>query len=372
MTQADTEFTYCPYCGGENLFPVPDPAEIDWECRECLRTFTVTLQAYRAVPATNARRAPVITDLGPLMLGTVGFGTRLDETAVRAVVDAALDAGVTGIDTADVYGLGASETVLGRVLKGRRDQVIVATKFGITMNGANGDETARSSPDYIGRAVRASLRRLGTDHIDLYQWHSPDRRTPFAETLGALDDLVSQGLVRAVGVSNLTGAEVESVVRTAHQCQLSPPVTAQNEYSLYNRSAERDLLPACERLGVGVLAYFPLASGLLTRRYRPGEPAPAGSRLDTSPLRLAGADWDVIGRIDRAAAKLGVTTPRLALSWLAARSAVAAVVAGASSPQQVRANVEAVTRPLPPELLAELWHLPHTDAGHTTFATRAR
>ena len=190
--------------------------------------------------------------VAPVTLGTLAFGTRLDERGARAVVDAAVESGVTSFDTADVYGFGASEVMLGRVVgRRRRHRVVLATKFGITMNGRNGEESARSSPPYIRRAVTASLRRLGTDYIDLYQWHSPDRRTPVEETLGALDELVSQGLVRAVGVCNLTAAEIGAVVQVGNRWRLSPVVAAQNEYSLYNRSAEADLLPACQPTGSG-------------------------------------------------------------------------------------------------------------------------
>ena len=308
--------------------------------------------------------------LGPLTIGTVRFGSHVGQTDVQRIVDASLDSGVIAFDTADVYGFGASEAALGQALKGRRDRALIATKFGITMNGANGSENARSSPEYIQRAVRASLRRLDTDYIDLYQWHSPDRHTPIEDTLGALDDLVRQGLIRAVGVSNQTGAKLDEVVRTATRGRLRTPLTAQNEYSLYNRSAEMDLFPVCARLHIGALAYFPLASGLLTGRYRRGEPAPTGSRLDGNPMRLESANWDVIEQIESVAARHGLTVSRLALGWVAAQPAVSSVVVGITTLQQLHDNLDALARPLPPDVLAELNRLPHVDAGHTTFATR--
>lgn len=308
--------------------------------------------------------------VGPLTLGTLAFGTRLDERGARAVVDAAVESGVTSFDTADVYGFGASEVMLGRVVGRRRHRVVLATKFGITMNGSNGEESARSSPSYIRRAVTASLRRLGTDYIDLYQWHSPDRRTPVEETLGALDELVHQGLVRAVGVCNLTAAEIGAVVEVGNRWRLSPVVAVQNEYSLYNRSAEADLLPACQRHGIGVLPYFPLAAGLLSGAYRPNSPAPVGSRLAHSPARLAAADSDVLGRIDAIAAQLGRPVPELALAYLAAQPAVASVVVGATTPEQVRSNTRAAAEPLPASLVASLQQLPHVATGYTPFASR--
>lgn len=308
--------------------------------------------------------------VGPVTLGTLAFGTRLDERAARAVVDAAVESGVTSFDTADVYGFGASEVMLGRVVRRRRHRVVLATKFGITMNGRNGEESARSSPSYIRRAVRASLRRLGTDYIDLYQWHSPDRRTPIEETLGALDELVSQGLVRAVGVCNLTAAEIGAVVQVGNRWRLSPVVAVQNEYSLYNRSAEADLLPACQHHGIAVLPYFPLAAGLLSGAYRPNSPAPVGSRLAHSPARLATADWDVLGHIAAAAAQLGRPIADLALAYLASQPAVASVVVGATTPEQIRSNARAVTEPLPASLVSSLQQLPHVATGYTPFASR--
>lgn len=311
-------------------------------------------------------------DLGPLMIGCLPFGPRLDEVGVRAVVDAAIDAGVAVFDTADAYGFGASEELLGKAIAGRRDHVVIATKFGMTMQGANGDETARSSPDYMRRALEASLRRLGVDHIDLYQWHTPDRVTSIADTIGAMTQLVDAGLVRAIGASNLTGDELAEALDVAESWGFSRFVTVQNEYSLYNRSAEADLVPVCETRDVGLLPYFPLAAGLLTGSYRQGEPPAPGSRLAPHQSRLDKADWALIETLRKRAAALDMSLPDLAIGYLAAQPAVTSVVVGASTPEQVAQNVEAARRTLPDDELAALGALPHVDAGHTTFATRRR
>src|SRR5712692_15321 len=205
------------------------------------------------------------------------FGIRVDLEGTRAVVDAALDAAVTLFDTADIYGnKGGSESFLGEVLEGRRDRVVVATKFG----GDMGDGTqARGSRAYLHKAIDASLQRLRTDVVDLYQYHTPDNITPFEETFGALDELVRAGKVRYVGHSNLDSAQTEEVDAICREHGFTRPVSAQNEYSLLHREAEEELLPRCERLGIGVLPYFPLASGLLTGKYRRGELRPEGTRL---------------------------------------------------------------------------------------------
>jgi aryl-alcohol dehydrogenase-like predicted oxidoreductase len=200
-------------------------------------------------------------------LGCNNFGRRVDRAGTRAVVEAALDAGVTLLDTADVYGDGKSEEYLGETLEGRRDRVVLATKFGHDEGG---------SPEAVRRSLDASLRRLRTDWVDLYQYHRYDGVTPLEETLGALDELVREGKVRFAGSSNLEAPQVEDAERIARERGLSRLVSAQNRYSLLERDAERELLPTCERLGIGVLPYFPLASGLLTGKYRRGEPAPGG------------------------------------------------------------------------------------------------
>ena len=301
--------------------------------------------------------------LGPsgLMVSTVGlgtnaFGTRIDADQTQRVVDAALDAGITLFDTSDTYGVGASEELLGRALGTRRDDVVVATKFGMDMGGANGpDWGARASRRYVRRAVEASLRRLGTDHIDLYQLHQPDLVTPIGETLEALTELVSEGKVRYVGCSNFAAWEVVDAHWTAVTEGLRPFVSAQNEYSLYNRSAEEELIPALEHLGLSLIAYFPLAYGLLAGKYRRGEPAPSGSRLEAANQahRLADADWDRIEALEKYASDRGVGILDVAVGGLAAMPGVGSVIAGATRPEQVEANVRAgLWRPTAEDLAA--------------------
>lgn len=277
-------------------------------------------------------------------LGCNNFGGRIDADATDAVVGTALDEGITLFDTADVYGgtPGRSEELLGRALGRRRHEAVVATKFGLDLQGANGpDWGARGSRRYVRTAVEASLRRLGTDWIDLYQLHTPDPLTPLEETLAALHELVLEGKVRYVGSSNLAGWQVVDADWTARTSGLTPFVSAQNEYSLLDRSAEDELVPACEQVGVGLLPYFPLASGLLTGKYRRGEDAPGGTRLASRPERLAAADFDRIEAIGRFADERGLSMLDVAIGGLAAQPAVASVIAGATTPEQVRANVAA-------------------------------
>jgi aryl-alcohol dehydrogenase-like predicted oxidoreductase len=278
-------------------------------------------------------------------LGTNNFGMKLDLAQSRAVVDAALDCGVTLIDTADSYG--ASEERLGEILQGRRDDVVIATKFGSDVrrlgldNGA--DWGARGSRRYIRRAVEGSLRRLRTDWIDLYQLHRPDPLTPIEETLSALDDLVHEGKVRYLGHSNFSGwqtAEAEWVARTRTTERF---ISAQNEYSLLKRRIEGDLVPALDQYGIGLLPYFPLASGLLTGKYRRGEGAPEGSRVKAWNMEAALTDrtFDVLEQLEKFAAARSVTLLDVAIGGLAAQPTVASVIAGATSPEQVVANVKA-------------------------------
>jgi aryl-alcohol dehydrogenase-like predicted oxidoreductase len=292
-------------------------------------------------------------------VGCNNFGARIDAQRTQEVVDAALDAGVNLFDTADIYGNppGSSEELLGAALGSRRADVIVATKFGMDMRGANGpDWGARGARRYINRAVETSLRRLNTDYIDLYQMHGPDPGTPIEETLRALDDLVRAGKVRYLGNSNFTGWQVADADWTARSGHLNRFVSAQNEYSLLKRDVERELVPACERFGLGVLPYFPLASGLLTGKYRRGESAPAGTRLagERYTERLQGARWDVIDRLAEYAEKRGRTMLEVAIGGLAAQPGVASVIAGATSGEQVRANVAAAGWEPTPADLAEL------------------
>ena len=237
-------------------------------------------------------------------LGCNNFGGRIDEAASRAVIDAALDAGVTFFDTADVYGnRGGSEEIIGRALAGRRDQVVLATKFGHDLGDG---ETARGARPYIRKALEASLRRLQTDRIDLYQYHRPDGVTPLADTLEALHELVQEGTVRAIGSSNFTAAMVDEAAAIAAERGLTPFVSEQSQYSWLRRGAEDELLPASERLGVGFIPYFPLASGLLTGKYAKGEPAPEGTRLSRPRARRGRP------RRGRAAARVRRAARRLA------------------------------------------------------------
>jgi len=277
-------------------------------------------------------------------LGTNAFGSRIDADRTRAVVDAAIDAGITLFDTSDTYGVGASEELLGRSLGSRRDDVVVATKFGMDMGGANGpDWGARASRRYVRKAVEASLRRLGTSYIDLYQLHQPDLVTPIEETLEALTELVQEGKVRYIGCSNFAAWEVVDAHWTATSAGLRPFVSAQNEYSLYNRAAEEELIPALEQLGMSLIAYFPLAYGLLTGKYRRGEKAPEGTRLaaENQAHRLAGADWDRIEALHAFADERGISILDVAVGGLAAQPTVGSVIAGVTRPEQVEANVRA-------------------------------
>ncbi|WP_323097181.1 aldo/keto reductase [Intrasporangium sp. YIM S08009] len=275
-------------------------------------------------------------------LGCNNFGRRIDQEATNAVVRTAIDAGVTLFDTADIYGQGASEEMLGLALGAERENVVVATKFGMDMQGSNGpDWGVRGSRRYVRKAVEASLRRLGTDWIDLYQLHRPDPVTPIEETLAALDELVREGKVRYIGSSNFTGWQVVDADWTARAAGTTPFVSAQNEYSLLERDVEDELVPACEHVGVGLLPFFPLASGLLTGKYRRGEAAPEGTRLAGSAERLAGADWDTVEALEAFAARRDLRLIDVAIGGLAAQPAVASVIAGATRPEQVLDNVRA-------------------------------
>jgi aryl-alcohol dehydrogenase-like predicted oxidoreductase len=276
--------------------------------------------------------------LGPLEVTVVGlgcnnFGGRLDEEGTRAVVDAALDAGVTFFDTADVYGnAGGSETLLGRLLQGRRDQVVLATKFG----GDMGDgATRRGSRDYILRALDASLQRLQTDVIDLYQHHRPDPDTPLEETIGTLDELVEQGTIRAYGTSNYEPANLERAKALAGPGYVSE----QSEYSWLTRDAEAELLPTCDRIGLGFIPYFPLASGLLTGKVSRDNPPAEGTRLHGR--EISDRQLDQIERLHAWAEAHGVSLLEVAIGGLLAVKPVVSVIAGATKPEQVRANAAA-------------------------------
>jgi aryl-alcohol dehydrogenase-like predicted oxidoreductase len=276
--------------------------------------------------------------LGPLQVTVVGlgcnnFGGRIDEAGTHAVVDAALDAGVTFFDTADVYGnRGGSETLLGRVLQGRRDQVVLATKFG---NPMADDDARRGSRDYLLRALEASLGRLQTDHVDLYQQHVEDPQTPLEETFGTLDELVEQGTIRAYGTSNYAPATLERAKAIAGPGYVSE----QSEYSWLARDAEHELLPACERLGLGFIPYFPLASGLLTGKVRRDRPPAEGTRLHGRAID--DADLERVERLAEWGDAHGVSLLEIAIGGLLAVSPVVSVIAGATKPEQVRANADA-------------------------------
>lgn len=288
-----------------------------------------------------------------LMVSAVGigcnaFGRRVGADGVRDVLAGVRDAGVTLLDTADAYGdpPGASEELLGEALVGQRDEFVVATKFGMSMRGANGpDHGVRGSRAYVRRAVEGSLRRLRTDHIDLYQLHVPDDVTPIEETLSVLTDLVREGKVRYLGCSNFAAWQVADADWTARTAGLERFVSAQNRYSLLDRRAEDELVPACETFGLGLLPFFPLEYGLLTGKYRRGAAAPTGSRADLDPSRaqwLEKADWDRIEAVEAYAAERGVGVLDVAIAGLAAQPAVASVIAGAVSGDQVRTNAAAL------------------------------
>jgi aryl-alcohol dehydrogenase-like predicted oxidoreductase len=288
-----------------------------------------------------------------LSVSTVGLGcnnlgragtTSESQEGTDAVVHAALDAGITLFDVADMYGKapGVSEEQLGAALGTRRDDVVLATKFGLDMGGVNGlDWNARGSRRYIIRAVEASLRRLGTEWIDLYQYHAPDALTPIEETLAALDDLVTSGKVRYLGHSNFAGWQIAEAEFTARSGGYTPFISAQNPYNLLDRRLEREVVPAVEAYGLGVLPYFPLANGLLTGKYRRNE-VPAGSRLTHSRQNvLESADWDQLEAFSAFASERGVSEVQVAFSWLAAQPSVGSVIAGATTPEQVRQNAAA-------------------------------
>ena len=279
-------------------------------------------------------------------LGCNNFGGRIDEERSRAVIEAALDAGITFLDTADVYGnRGGSEEIIGRALAGRRDRVVLATKFGHDMGDG---EEARGSRAYMRKALDASLHRLQTDWIDLYQYHRPDRVTPIGETIAALDELVREGRIRAYGTSNHSAPQVEEAAGLAQGAYVSE----QNEYSWLRREAERELLPTCARLRVAFVPYFPLASGLLTGKVGRGRPPAPGTRLHGREVR--DEDLERVERLEALAANLGVTLLELAIGGLAAQQPVVSVIAGATRPEQVEQNVKAVEWRLSADELAEV------------------
>ncbi|MGH3098246.1 MAG: aldo/keto reductase [Streptosporangiales bacterium] len=287
-------------------------------------------------------------------LGCNAFGRRIDGDQVRSVVTAALDAGITFFDTADIYGLGASEELLGAALGSERDRIVVASKFGKDMHGTNGpDFGARGSRRYIRTAVEASLRRLGTDRIDLYQMHEPDPLTPIEESLDAVTDLVREGKVRYIGSSQFAAWQVADADWTARAIGSARMISTQENYNLLERDAELELISACERFGVGLLPFFPLGRGLLTGKYRRGESAPPGTRLETLPEVLERTDFDRLEGLQRYADERGLTPVDVAVGGLAAQPGVASVICGATKPEQVAANAAAASwQPTADDLVA--------------------
>lgn len=265
-------------------------------------------------------------------LGCNNFGRRIDRAATAAVVEAALEAGITFFDTADIYGSGDSERFLGAALGTRRDTVVIATKFGqdADVPGPGG------SPAHVRRALELSLERLGTDVVDLYYYHRPDGVTPLAETLGTMRELVDEGEVRWLGLSNVGLEQLDEAAASE-----APVVAVQNRYSLMDRRDDADVLPRCRELGIGYVPYFPLESGLLTGKYRRGAPAPAGTRLADTPTSLSDERFDRVEALTAFAAERGRTLLELAIGGLASMPGIASVIAGATSPEQVHANVAA-------------------------------
>jgi aryl-alcohol dehydrogenase-like predicted oxidoreductase len=296
-------------------------------------------------------------DVSLVGLGTNNFGGRIDSAAARPVLDRALELGITLIDTADVYGnKGGSEEILGQLLGPRRRQVVLATKFGLPMDKA--EKLRGASRRYVTQAVEASLRRLKTDWIDVYQVHFPDPATPIEETLRALDDLKRAGKIRFIGCSNFSAAQLEEAQSVASRQHLVSFICCQDEYSLLERELEKDRLPIMEQYDLGLLPYFPLASGLLTGKYRKDAPLPRGSRLAKSAHHaddlLNPRNWRTVEALSEFAASRGHTLLELAMSWLASRPYVSSIIAGATRPEQIEQNVAAVGWTLGPADLAEI------------------
>lgn len=300
-------------------------------------------------PATSLPRRTIGEGENALEVSTVGlgcnnFGWRLGLEGTRDVLEAALGAGVTLFDTADVYGGGGgSESLMGEVLEGRRSEFVLATKFGMEMSGVDGvPDVPRGSREYVRWAIAGSLERLRVDRVDLFQYHAPDGVTPIAETLEALDELVGEGLVGQIGCSNFDAAQLEEAETVSRERGLARFVTLQNEYSLLERSIEADVQPVCERLGVGILPYFPLASGLLSGKYWRDEEPPSGVRLRGRDRVGTDEQFDVIEALESFAAERDVELIDVAVGGLEAQPAVASVIAGATKPEQVRTNVAAL------------------------------
>jgi aryl-alcohol dehydrogenase-like predicted oxidoreductase len=276
-------------------------------------------------------------------LGCNNFGGRLDLAATKAVIDAAIDEGITLLDTADIYSKGQSEQLIGQAIRGRRDKVLLATKWG-NQNADMGygpSAGAKGGRGYIRRAVEASLTRLQTDYIDLYQLHTPDPVTPIEETLAALQELITEGKIRYIGSSNFAGWQIADADHVARQNGFAPFVSAQNHYSLLERGVEAEVIPACEAFGFGMLPFFPLANGLLTGKVRRDTGAPADSRLAGRDAYLTDDKFDRVEALEKWGAEHGRTLLEIAIAGLAAQPTVGSVIAGATKPEQVRANAAA-------------------------------
>jgi aryl-alcohol dehydrogenase-like predicted oxidoreductase len=300
-------------------------------------------------------------DVSLVGLGCNNFGMRIDEAATKAVVDACLEEGINFFDTADVYGgRGKSEEFLGKALGSRRDEVLIATKFGSPMSDDGRSQGAGAR--WIKEAVEGSLQRLGTDRIDLYQLHSPDQSTPQEETLTALDDLVKEGKVREIGCSNFGSTLIEEADAISKDKGIARYASVQNNYSLLERGVEKKVLPACDRLGLGFLPYFPLASGLLTGKYQTKDDRPEGTRItlmaqampDRAAQTLSDENFAIIGKLRAFAEEHGHTLLELAMSWLASRPAVSSVIAGATKPEQVKSNAASVDWKMTPDEVAQI------------------
>ncbi len=285
------------------------------------------------------RRRIGCLDVSLVGLGCNNFGWRIDADASAKVIGAALDAGINFFDTADVYGMGQSEEFLRRALGPRRNEILIATKFGMKMD----EQRLGARPEYVRSAAEDSLRRLGTDYIDLYQLHRPDPEVPIADTLGALNELVQAGKVREIGCSKFSAQQLQEA-ETAPPADGARFVSVENEYSLIHRDPEREVLAECQRAGIAFIPYFPLASGLLTGKYRRGEPVPEGSRGKDGwgPKVFTDRNLELVEALIQFAGERGHSMLELALSWLASRPAVASIIAGATSADQVRQNVAAV------------------------------
>lgn len=294
---------------------------------------------YKTIPSANGGSLKV----SAIGVGTNAFGSRADETASAAIIDRALDAGINFFDTANSYGNGTSERLIGRTLGPRRKDAVIATKFGIRQGGKR---------ETVFAAAEKSLSDLGTDYIDLYQFHFPDPETPIGETLEALDRLVKDGKVRAIGCSNFSGPQLEEALQVSKENGFAAFVTAQNPYSLMQRDIEAGILPVCREHGVRILPYYPIFRGLLTGKYKRGEPAPAGSRLagggrGAETLKDE-AVFDKIEALSAFAAERGHGLLELALAWLASREVIASVISGVSKPEQVADNAKGADWELTP------------------------